>query len=62
MAFILAGVAVVITLGLAALLFGAAMMSDAPSMDGPSGVVPVLVVGFSIAALLAGSHWVHISW
>lgn len=59
-AFILAGIILIGTLGLAALQVFAAGMSDVPGAD--SGAGWTLGVGIPAAILVAASHWFHIGW
>lgn len=56
MGLILAGVAVVLTLGWTVLVIFANGMSDAPSANGMP-VWPGLVIGFTIAAILVAIHY-----
>jgi hypothetical protein len=60
MAFVLAGITVVITLGFALLQAFAAGMSDAPGSNSGAGVT--LCIGLPLAGLIAWSHWWHFSW
>lgn len=61
LAFILAGIVVVLTLGIALFIAFASGMSDAPFEKGPA-IWPVFVIGFGLAALLVGSHYLRLSW
>lgn len=60
-AYILAGITVVVTLGIVAFIGFGNGMSDAPTERG-TPVWPTLVTGGIIAALLVGSHFTHMSW
>jgi hypothetical protein len=61
MAFIVAGLVFVITMGLAFLTIMADMMSD--SVSDQYTPVPVLIVGLSLTAIIASSHWwPHLGW
>lgn len=60
-AYILAGIVVVVTLGIAAFIGFANGMSDAPTERGTS-VLPTLITGAVIAALLVASHFIPLSW
>lgn len=62
MAFIIAGIVFVCFLGFALLQFGAAMMSDAPSQSDNSGCIWTFFTGLGISAIIASSHWWHVSW
>ena len=61
LSFILAGIIVAGTLGVAAFVGFANSMSDAPGTPGVR-VWPVFAIGFGIAALIVGSHYLHLSW
>ena len=61
MAIILAIIVAGFTIAATLLILLADGMSDAPSVQGIS-VWPTLIIGFGVAGLLAGSHWVHIPW
>lgn len=60
LAFILAGVTFLVTLGILFFIALANGMSDSPSMQIP--LWPTAVIGFGITGLLVWSHWWHISW
>ena len=61
MAFVLAGIVAVLSLGLGFLGMMASGMSDAPGQT--SGVAPYVVGGLLLAACIAGSHWLpRIGW
>lgn len=60
-AFILAGAVVFATLVVALTIGLANSMSDAPTARGMS-VWPTLMIGFGIATLLVGSHYIHMTW
>lgn len=60
-AFIFAGVVVFATLVVALTIGLANSMSDAPTVRG-TPVWPTFVIGFGIAVLLVGSHYIHIPW
>ena len=60
--FIVAIVVAVITVLVAAMSIIGSAMSDAPS-TGSEEVVAILVSGFVLAALIAGSHFLpHFTW
>jgi len=60
-AFILAGVVALGTVGVAAMVGFANGMSDAPTVRGPR-IWPIFAVGFGVAAALVASHYMHLSW
>lgn len=60
-AYIFAGIAVVVTLIIAAIIGFGNGMSDAPTVRGTS-VWPTLITGGVIAGLLVASHFIPLSW
>lgn len=61
LAFIFAGVIASLTIAVAVVVGLANSMSDVPTQNGVR-VWPIFAVGFGLAALIAGSHYVHLSW
>lgn len=61
MAFVLAGIVMVLTLAGVVLIIMADMNAPAPSMTSISPV-PLLISGTVVAALLAASHFINIGW
>lgn len=61
MAFVLAGIVMVLTLFGVAMIILADMNAPAPSMTSISPV-PLLISGTVVAALLAASHFITIGW
>lgn len=61
MAFVLAGVVMVLTLAGVVLIIMADMNAPAPSVTSISPV-PLLITGTAVAALLAASHFINIGW
>lgn len=61
-AFIVAGIVVLMTLALCALMLFASGMASAPSTSNELPYRSVFFIGMFIAALIAASHWLHISW
>lgn len=61
MAFIIAGIVAFVTVVMVCAIAFADGMSDAPSEEGIS-VWPTLIVGFGLAGVLIGTHFLHISW
>jgi hypothetical protein len=62
MAFIIAGIIAALTLGMCFFMILANGMSDAPDPDRGSSVFWVFGIGMGLAAIVASSHWWHISW
>jgi hypothetical protein len=61
MALIVAGLVALGTMAYVVLIIGADMISDAPSQEGINSWPP-LIIGLSVAGLIAASHWYHLSW
>lgn len=62
LAFIIAGIVFAGTVALSLLMLFAAGMSDSPSAAAGVPVTSTFIIGTVIAALIAATHWLHMSW